>query len=124
AQVLLNLAGITANNDLAQHYLDQAWEIALRYNGRRLQADVLEVMKMFYKQTHDYKKALEVYERSRAIQDSIFTIEKEKEIANLQAVYELEKSQIRIDELETANKKNTYFRNIIIGIASILALLL
>ena len=124
AHVLQNLAGITKDKELALSYLNLAWDIAHRNGERRMQADVLEVMKDFYKLHKDYQKALEVYERSRAIQDSIFTLDKEKEIANLQSVYELEKSHVRIDELETANKKNTYFRNIIIGIASVLALLL
>lgn len=124
AHVLLSLSEITADKELALSYLNKAWEIAKNNGEKRLQADVLEVMTGFYKGNKDYQKALEVYEKSRAIQDSIFTIEKEKEIANLQSVYELEKSHTKIGELEVANKKNTYFRNIIIGIAAVLALLL
>lgn len=124
ARVLLNIAEIITNKKQAAAYMDQALAIAKNVGEKRLQVEILDVMVAFYKQEQNFEKALVLYEESVIMTDSIFTLEKEREIANLQAVYELEKSHTKIGELEAVNKKNTYFRNIIIGIAIVLALLL
>ena len=124
ARILLNIAEVTTDQELATNYFTKALDISTKIGDKRTQSEVLESMTDFYKNNKNYEKALEVYSKSQVLKDSMFSVEKAKEIANLESVYELEVSNAKIDELKTLNKKNTFFRNIIIGIASLLAVLL
>ena len=63
-------------------------------------------------------------EEQRQLEHSTFTIEKAKEIANLESVYELEQSNARIKELKLSEHKNMLKRNVIIAIAVGLAIAL
>ncbi|HTN47034.1 MAG TPA: tetratricopeptide repeat protein [Flavipsychrobacter sp.] len=124
ALTLVNLAEVTADTQEANRYLVRALFIAENLGEKQLQVEALDAMTSFYKKTKRFEQALASAEKRDILHDSIFSLEKAKEIANLQAVYELEKSNSKIDELEAANRKNTIFRNTIITIAVILALLL
>jgi signal transduction histidine kinase len=84
----------------------------------------MEEMMDQYKLLGDYKTAFSILERSKSLQDSMFTLDKQTEIANLQSVYELEKSNQRVGQLEASEKTNAIQRNLIIFIACLLALTL
>lgn len=60
-----------------------------------------------YKLKGNYKKALESYEDFKKLQDSVFNIDKEKEIANLTAVREKEvaEKELVISQLENNQRK-------------------
>jgi signal transduction histidine kinase/Tfp pilus assembly protein PilF len=124
ALTLLNMAEVIADTQQANGYLLRALSIAENIGEKQLQLEALDAMTSFYKKTRRFEQAITTAEKRDRLHDSLFSVEKAKEIANLQAVYELEKSNSKIDELEAANRKNTIFRNTIITIAIILALLL
>ncbi|MBL7718761.1 MAG: tetratricopeptide repeat protein [Flavipsychrobacter sp.] len=126
SRLLLNIAtvkGLT-NQTQALEILDQAGQIALDIGHRALYLEVLGERITLYQRAGDYKSAFQVLERSKTLQDSLFTVEKNTEIANLQSLHELQQSNIRVEQLEASEKSNTAQRNIIIAIAAILLLTL
>lgn len=124
AIVLLNIAQLVKDPNEALSYLDKAYVIARDIDERILLMQILEIRTKIFEQTGEYKNALNSLHELKVLEDSLFNIQKAKEIANLQSVYELEKSNTKLDQLEAAYKRNTFFKNIIISIATILALLL
>jgi len=69
----------------------------------------------------NYKEAFSLADQYASLKDSIYSLEKAREIANLQSVYELDKSNARVQQLTMAEKKNTQQKDIIIVVACILA---
>jgi signal transduction histidine kinase len=79
----------------------------------------------------DYKSALQYHLKYVAIKDSTFTIEKAKQISELQEKYNVEKKDFEIESLNQQNKikeselkKQTILRNSFIGVAIMLILLI
>lgn len=75
-----------------------------------------------YSKIGNYKKAYEHKEKYVAIKDSLFTLDQNKQFANLQTLYETEKKEKQIaiqingiNELEINNTKLTSQRNYIFG---------
>lgn len=126
ARLLLNIAtvkGLTDHKE-ALALLEKAGSIAGEIGIPKLSLEVQEEMINQYKLSGDYKAAFALLEKTRALEDSIFSLERDAEIANLQSVYELEKSNSRVQQLEAAEEANSLQRNIIIFIACILLLTL
>ena len=124
ARTLLNIAalkGVTDQNE-GLKLLKQAGAIAKEIGHKTLQLEVMGETILQHKLLGDYKSAFAVLEESKALQDSVFNLDKEMEIANLQSVYDLEKSKERVGQLEESGKKNAMQRNLIILIACVLAL--
>jgi len=126
AYTLANIAFVTEKSDKARalNYLKEAVAVSDRIKDKNLQISTYDIMEDIYKQEKDYKSALEVHEKKEAIRNNIFNVNKEKEIANLEATYELEKSNIKVLELESLSKRNASQRNIIIAVAVVLILVL
>jgi signal transduction histidine kinase/Tfp pilus assembly protein PilF len=122
ARILLNIAVVKglADHKGALALLATAERITQEIGQRNLQTEIMGEMITQYKAMGDYKSAFSILEKSQVIRDSIFTLEKEAEIANLQSVYELEKSNQRVSQLEQAEARNTTQRNLIIFIACLL----
>ncbi len=119
ARLLLNKANITFKKDPqnALVSLGEALNVAKKLGQKSLKEEVLSNIVNVYKEQKDYKNAFLVSEVVEEIRDTLFNLEKEKEIANLQSVYELEKSNSKVQQLEIADKRNLQLRNIIILIA-------
>lgn len=119
ARLLLNSANITFKKDpnAALASLDKALEVSKKIGQKTLGWEVLMNIINVYKSQKNYKDAFQASEVAMDLRDSIYNIEKDKEIANLQSVYELEKSNSKVQQLEIADKKNMQLRNVIILIA-------
>ncbi len=119
ANTLNILANILKETDKAKAmtYLENALEISLRIKNKPLQADLYKSMEELYKLQNDYKQAYDAREKRQAITDSIFTVNKSTEIASIGAIYDLERSNLKVHELEEQGKQNARKRNIIIDIA-------
>jgi signal transduction histidine kinase len=79
-------------------------------------------MQDIYAAKHDYKHAFEALMSEKTLQDSLYNIEKQKEINNLQSVYELEQSNAKVSELEKRMGENRTKRQVTFAVAGILAL--
>lgn len=77
----------------AIHYDKKAIAILGEDTDRELLLPTLNRLKNSYKQIGDYKQALAYQEQYNTIQDSIFTIEKEQQINELDAKYQISKKE-------------------------------
>jgi two-component system sensor histidine kinase/response regulator len=72
---------------------------AERLGLQEVSRESCDILYMSYQKTGDYAAALKYRDREIAIKDSLYTIERDKEIRNLQSSYEVEKEQHQIDLL-------------------------
>ena len=104
--------------------LKDALTTAKKIGQRSLLEDIYGNLVENYKITGKYKEAISMMEELRNMEDSTSGIEKAREIANLESVYELEQSNNKIRELKQDEQRNALKRNVIIGIALCLAIAL
>lgn len=88
-----------------------------------LAADIYDAMVEQYNNMGDHKEAFATMVILKHIEDSLESIEKAKEIMELQTVHELEKSNAKLALAEEKNGSDRLIRNIIIGVAIGFALL-
>ncbi|HEY1025509.1 MAG TPA: tetratricopeptide repeat-containing sensor histidine kinase [Sphingobacteriaceae bacterium] len=112
ARVLLNLSGLERRK--ADQYLESALDIAGRIGNTKLEAEIYQEIADHHKQEKRFEKALAALETHHRLVDSILSKAKTREIASLQASYELDKSQEEVKTLELSNQKRTAERNVII----------
>jgi len=119
ARTLLNLSGLDSSHDLA--YLTQALSLAKKIGNKELEAEIFQALSERHNQQGNYKEALEALTTHYRLKDSIYDLDKSREITSLEASYELDKSKERVKTLELSNKTRTAERNVgIIVIALIL----
>lgn len=75
---------------------------------------VLNTYVELYKAQNNFKKAFEYHLQVTELNDSIFTEQKSKQIAELQTIYETEKQQQEIEKQQLQLKRQKYFRNSLI----------
>ena len=119
ANTLINLAVALSKNDKnkALSYLSDALVISKKILNKPMQAEIYGVMTDLYKSKSDYKSALETNEKRQMILDSIASVNTTKEIAGIGAIHDLEKSKLKVEELEELSSRNAAQRDIIIFIA-------
>ncbi len=93
------------NDEMAKSYLDEALEIALKDNYLRVQKNVYSIYCSHYIKQNDFENAYGYREKFEAAKDSIFNIEKTREIAEVQTKYETEKKDQ--ENLTLVKQKNT-----------------
>lgn len=113
ARALLNLASVFKDKypQKSIENLDTALVISKRISNKELSAEVYAWMSEVYKKQENYKAALAALEQNRSLNDSLFTIEKERAMVSLQSGYDLDKSREHIKTLEALNTKRTFQRN-------------
>ncbi|HEY0896768.1 MAG TPA: tetratricopeptide repeat protein [Sphingobacteriaceae bacterium] len=109
ARTLINLSGIDKPN--GNRYLSRALEIARKTGQKELSSEVYLAMSELHKKTGNYQEALSALDQHYKLKDSIFNLNKSREISTLQASYDLDKSKERVQNLELANAKRTAERN-------------
>ena len=119
ADILLQIGILNKKTDpaLAMKYMKEALAICEGMRSKTLKADIYKEMSATYELQGNYKEALAVTKLQHVIRDSIFKVNKMKELAGLGATYELEKSNNRVKELEYLYKQIAGQRNIIIGVS-------
>jgi len=126
ARIMINIAAITSMNNPANAIteLKEALSIAKKIDNKAILEEIYNGMLDIYKKTKNYKDALSLMEEQRDLEDSLYTVDKAKEIANLESVYELEQSNARIKELKSDEQRNLLKKDIIVVIAACLAIAL
>ncbi len=125
-RIIVNRSAVVALNSPAKanEDLNEALITAKKIGQRSLLEEIYGNLVENHKILGQYKEAVAVMEELRAMEDSTFTIEKAREIANLESVYELEQSNNKIKVLKLDEQRNALKRNIIIAIATCLAIAL
>ncbi|WP_442590881.1 tetratricopeptide repeat protein [Pedobacter sp. AW31-3R] len=126
ARALVNLASIisTAQPDSSARLLEQALVIAQTVKLPHMRLDIYESMVDLHKGTGNYRKVTETLEAQIQLKDSLFTIKKSKEIAGLQANFDLINEKLKIQRLQLKNEQIESSRKAILLISSAITLIL
>jgi signal transduction histidine kinase/Flp pilus assembly protein TadD len=124
SRALLNIALLVERKatDRALTLLGEAQTVARSIGHTTLQAEIMDAMIEIYRHKGDYYHALILQDTVRALDDSLVTVDKAKQIANMQSIYDLEKSNGQIVDLRTTQAEKERNRNALI-IALTLAIL-
>jgi len=112
------------NPAAAIEVLKEALAKAKALGLKTLELDIYDSMAETYERLGKYKEAFQILSALRPVEDSLERIEKTTELVNMQAVYELEKSNAKLALSEEKRESTKLLKNIIIGIAVTLALIL
>lgn len=123
ARSLVNLAALLRETDPRQslELLERALTMLQSISHLTLITEVYEAMIDVHKDLKEFNTALVLTEKRQAIKDSLFSLQKAKEIANLIATQELARQENEMRSLEMRTEKSIMQRNIMI-VVSILAL--
>jgi signal transduction histidine kinase len=108
----------------ALFYLKQALVLARQKGANKPLLETLNRMAVLYERQGNYKEALRITKQEHALADSMFSITKATEIANLQSNYELHKSRANVERLKYLNTRQAAQRNISLCIAAGILILL
>lgn len=98
------------------NYLEEALELATSRRSNKQVLEVLDKMAMVQLNLSDYKAAYETKNKQYNMADSFYFKDISGKIADLQSQYELNKSQVRIQELKYINSKQAMEKNIMLSI--------
>jgi tetratricopeptide (TPR) repeat protein len=113
-----------AHPDSAMNYLNKAKVLCENTHNKMFLANIYGEIASLYKQQGNYKEALTATEQKQKITDSVFNINKAREIANIGDAYEMEKSKMRVNQLEILSNSNAKERNVIFIIAACIIIVL
>lgn len=118
---------LSTNNKLAQNYLAQerleeavaicteTQDEAKAVGSLDQVESALELLVQAYRQLGDYPNAFRIQKELTAVQDSLFDLEQEKQIAEMQTRYETEQKEQEIALLRAQQERAGLFRNALIG---------
>jgi adenylate cyclase len=87
-EVLLSNKDLNLANSLK--YIKKALTLQIETGELKSQSNNYKLLSLIYKQQGDFQNALETFEEHKKLQDSIFSLDRQKEIANLESKRELE----------------------------------
>ena len=124
-----SLIGLGANYKLtnpnaALDYYQQALNIAKEKTIHRRSIEILSEMVTIQKSKKNFEKALILKEEEKTIADSFYYNALNNRVTDLQAAYELSKSQTQVKELLYANSKAKLKNTIFMSLAIVFSLIL
>lgn len=126
ARLQVSRAAIVRQKDpaAALKILLEALATVKQLGQRNLEADIYDNLGETYYSMGKYKEAVEMISNLRRLEDSLTSMAKAKEITNLQASYQLEKSQAKLSQSEERERATALIRNIVVTVALALAVML
>ncbi len=119
----LSKNALSLGNDLdAKSYADENLALAKEDNNKSDVIGALKNLSEYYYKTGNNKKAHDLFKEATLINDSLISRDNLLQINTLQTIYETEKNQSKILELNIANEKKSNLNKILFG--SSIALLL
>lgn len=106
----------------ALKYLQSSLDVSIAGNYRDLAMDTYLILSDVYYNTNDFKNSIDLYKKHLEIKDSIFNLESNRRIAEIQYNYLSEKDKRKIELLEKENEFQNAKQNYLIAV-SILVLL-
>ncbi len=118
ADILINFVSLdkNLNKDTGLIYLNNALNIAKYTENKPMELNVYRAFSSIYEKYKNFEESNKYLKLQHALSDSLLNINKAKEIANLSSVYELEKSNAKVQVLEIMVAKNNFQKIIIICI--------
>ena len=113
------------NVSKAGYFLHLADSLLKKLDIPNVKADAMKYKYEYFKNLYDYKRALYYHEKYKTLDDSLRSLESSAKLANLQAVYTIEKKEkenlILKKDLELQNIQRNYLLLIILFILIIIA---
>ncbi len=91
--------------NLAVDYLKKAHDMAHAMSDKEFEKETLKGLYEAYSAQGNYKPALEAFKEAKSIEDSLFSLEKQKQIANMEAIRETEVKQKEVEVLTEKNRR-------------------
>jgi signal transduction histidine kinase len=107
----------------AYSYLSQALELAINYNYKQILSETLLNLSGYYSNTNNYQQAYNLLSEYTQLADSLFTIEKQKELQELDRKYQLVKKESELKDQQLTielKEREIYRKNQIITSSSVL----
>lgn len=125
-RALINMASLlsTTKPDSSRLLLQQALAITKTIHIPYLMLEVYGSTIDLNKEIGNYKTAVATLEARDKLKDSLFTLKKSKEIAGLQANFDLVNESLKVQQLQLKNEHIEFSRRIILAISSGILLLL
>ncbi|QEK52833.1 tetratricopeptide repeat protein [Pedobacter aquae] len=125
-EVLLGLAENYKDTDSkkALAYYKDALNLTRKNNAYKRQVEILNQMVILYRKEGNYKEALTLKEEEKNLADSFLYKDIDSRISDLQAQYELAKSQARVKELQYSNTQQNLRSTIILSVAVFVMIIL
>lgn len=125
-QTLTGLAATygKSNPKEALNYYQRALDLVKPKGAQKQVIEILQQMATLYASQHQYEKAFETKDKEYTLADSFFYKDMSKQIASLQAAYELHQSQAKLNELKYINAQQRLERRILFSIITATILLL
>ena len=125
ANLLMNIAKLMkSDREKALALQNEAFETAKAIGAKKLQVDILTNIISIYKQKGDYKQAYLRLDEQKILSDSIFSNDNSRNIANLEALYNLDKLNVKVQQLELVEQKQQERGRITIVITVFITILL
>jgi len=97
--------------DSAKYYITEGLEIVQDIGNKEIELEGLRLLYNYYEETGDIKQTLEAYRQYNVLKDTLFNIEKAKQIAQIESRYEIEKreqeNEILNQKIQRKNLENT-----------------
>jgi signal transduction histidine kinase len=114
----------TNNKPLALNYLEEARLLSKNHNAKKQVLEVLDKIAVLQAASNNYRAAYEAKNQQYTIADSFYYKDISLKISDLQARYELNKSEVRVQELRFINSKQALEQKIMMGIIAGVVILL
>ena len=120
----LSKNALSLGNDLdAKSYADENLALAKEDNNKSDVIGALKNLSEYYYKTGNNKKAHDLFKEATLINDSLISRDNLLQINTLQTIYETEKNQSKILELNIANEKKSNLNKLLIGSSLALCLI-
>lgn len=108
------------NYDKAEKYLKESVKISNKLGTRNLSKINYEAFANLYYAKGNYKKSIEYFQKYSTLKDSLFSAQSDERIAKMEAIYDLEAKERKIELLEKDNKiKKQNNRILILALSTI-----
>jgi signal transduction histidine kinase/Tfp pilus assembly protein PilF len=124
ARILVSRASVISktNPQEAIEPLNEALILSRMIGQQPIMADIYETLSETYERLGKYKEATDILRKLRSLEDSLFNVNKSKEIMNLLTVHELENANIKLAVAEQQSENSKLKKNIFLGVAVFLAI--
>ncbi len=124
ARILVSRASVIAKTDPseAESSLKEAMVLANMLGQQHLLSDIYETLSEVYEKQGKYKEEVSVLKSLRITEDSLFNVNKSKEIKNLLTVHELESANAKLLVAQQQSQTSKFKKNIFLSVAIFLAI--
>ncbi|MCU0442728.1 MAG: HAMP domain-containing histidine kinase [Bacteroidia bacterium] len=89
-------------------FITKAFQTNKRFNDLALKIDIMNLLTLYYKDKKDYYNAFIHSEIANRLVDSLHSIEVDKKVIEIEALFETTKAHAKITELNTLNQINSF----------------